>query len=58
MADMYVKNAKEGAKGTDHTHIHKRTQGRKLQEYGDKIKEIHGMKPRPAPPTYMHMLSL
>ena len=58
MAHKYVKNTKEGAKGTAHTRIHKRTQGRKVQEDRDKDKEEHGMKPHPAPPTNMHTLSL
>ena len=58
MANKYVKNAKEGAKGTDHAHIHKCTQGRKVQEDGDMSKEKHGMKPHPAPLTNTHTLSL
>ena len=69
MANKYVKSAKEGAKGTNHAPIHKRTQGRKVKEDGDKvkekhaedgdkIKEKHGMKPHPAPSTNMHTLSL
>ena len=58
MAHKYVKNTKEGAKGTVHARIHKRTQGRKVQEDGDKNKEEHGMKPHPAPPTNMHTLFL
>ena len=49
MANKYVKNAREGAKGTDRTRKHKRTQGCKIQEYGDKTKEKHGMKPHPRP---------
>ena len=49
MANKYVKNAREGAKGTDRTRKHKRTQGRKIQENGDKTKEKHGMKPHPRP---------
>ena len=56
MASKYVKNAKEGAKGTDHTHMHKHTQGRKVQEDGDKSKEKHGLKPHPAPPANTQML--
>ena len=39
MASKYVKNAKQGTKGTDHAHIHKHTQGRKVQEDKDKSKE-------------------
>ena len=58
MTHKYSKNAKEGAKGTDNARIHKRTQGHKVQEDGDKNKEQHGMKPHPAPPTIMHTLSL
>ena len=58
MANKYVKNAKEGAKGMDNARIHKCTQGRKVKEDGDKIKEKHGMKPHPAAPTNMHTLSL
>ena len=58
MANKYVKNAKDGAKGTDHARIHKRTQGHKVQEDGNKIKEKHGMKPQSTPPTNMHTLSL
>ena len=49
MANKYVKNAREGAKGTDRARKHKRTQGRKVQEDGDKTKEEHGMKPHPRP---------
>ena len=49
MANKYVKNAREGAKGTDRTRKHKRTQGRKMQEDGDKTKEKHGMKPHSRP---------
>ena len=49
MANKYVKNAREGAKGKDRTRKHKRTQGRKMQEDGDKTKEKHGMKPHPRP---------
>ena len=49
MANKYVKNAREGAKGTDRTRKHKRTQGRKKQEDGDKTKEKHGMKPHSRP---------
>ena len=49
MANKYVKNAREGAKGTDRTRKHKRTQGRKMQEDGDKTKEQHGMKSYPRP---------
>ena len=58
MASKYVKNAKEGAKGTDHANKHKHTQGRKVQEDGDKSKEKHGMKPHPAPRENTHTLSL
>ena len=58
MANKYVRNTKGGAKGTDHARIHKRTQDRNVQEHGDKIKEQHGMKPHPAPPTNMRTLSL
>ena len=49
MASKYVKNAKEGAKGTDRTRKHKRTQGRKKQEDVDKTKEKNGMKPHTRP---------
>ena len=49
MANKYVKNAREGAKGTDRTRKHKRMQGRKIQEDGDKTKERHGMKPHLRP---------
>ena len=49
MANKYVKNAREGAKGTDRTRKHKRTQGRKIPEDGDYTKEKHGMKPHPRP---------
>ena len=49
VANEYVKNAREGAKGTDRARKHKRTQGRKIQEDGDKTKEKHGMKPHPRP---------
>ena len=59
MANKYVKNASEGAKGTDHARIHKRTQGRKVQEDEDKIKEKHGMKSGPRPRhKHAHTLSL
>ena len=58
MASKYVKNAREGAEGTDHASIHKHTQGRKVQEDGDKSKEKHGMKPHLAPPANTHTLSL
>ena len=58
MASKYVKNAKEGAKGTDHAHTHTHKQDRKVQEDGDKSKEKHGMKPQPAPPANTHTLSL
>ena len=58
MANKYVKNAREGAKGTDRTTKHKRTQGRKIQEDGDKTKEKHGMKPHPHPTRNKHTLSL
>ena len=44
MVNKYVKNSREGAKGTDRTRKHKRTQGRKMQGDGDKTKEKHGMK--------------
>ena len=47
MANKYVKNAREGAKGTDRTRKHKRTQRRKMQEDADKTKEKHGMQPLP-----------
>ena len=59
MANKYVKNAREAAKGTDRTRKHKRTQGRKMQEDRDKTKEKHGMKPHP-PPTHKqaHAFSL
>ena len=56
MANKYVKNTKEGAKGSNHAH--KRTQKRKMKEDGGKVKEKHGMKPHPAPPTNTHRLSL
>ena len=49
MANKYVKNAREGAKEMDRTRKHKHTQGRKIQEDGDKTKEKHGMKPQPRP---------
>ena len=49
MANKYVKNARERAKGTDRTPKHKRTQGRKMQKDGDKTKEKRGMKPHPRP---------
>ena len=49
MTNKYVKNAREGAKGTDRTRKHKRTQSRKMQEDGDKTKEKHGMQPHPRP---------
>ena len=58
MASKYVKNAREGAKRTDHASIHKHTQGRNVQEDGDRSKEKHGMKPHPAPPADTHTLSL
>ena len=59
MANKYVKNTKEGTKGSNHAHIPKRTQGRKVKEDGDKVKEKHGMKPRPPPhPHNMHTLTL
>ena len=59
MANKYVKNTKEGAKGSNHAHIAKRTQGRKVKEDGDKVEEKHGMKPRPPPPPHnIHTLSL
>ena len=58
MASKYVENAKEGAEGKDHTHMHKHTQGRKVQEDGDRSKETHGMKPHTAPPANTHTLSL
>ena len=48
-ANKYVKNTKEGAKRSHHAHIPKRTQGRKVKENGDKVKEKHGMKPHPRP---------
>ena len=57
MANKYIKNARDGAKGTDHARIHKRTQGRKVQEDGDKIKEKHGMKTHPRP-THKHAHTL
>ena len=47
MVSKYVKNGKEGAKGTDHAHKHKHTQGRKVREDGDKSKGKHGVKPPP-----------
>ena len=56
MANKYVKNTKEDAKGSNHAH--KRTQSCKLEEDGDKVKEKHGMKPHPAPPTNTDTLSL
>ena len=46
-ANKYVKNTKEGAKGAHHARIPKRTQGRKVKENGNKVKEKHGMKPHP-----------
>ena len=49
MANKYAKNAWEGAKGTDRARKDKRTQGRKVQEDGDKTKEKHGMKCHPLP---------
>ena len=49
MAYKYVKNASEGAKGTDRARKHKRTQDRKIQEDVDKTKEKHGMKLHPRP---------
>ena len=49
MANRYVKNAREGANGLDRTRKHKCTQGRKIQEDGDKTKEKHGMKTHPRP---------
>ena len=45
MTNKYVKNAREGAKGT-------KTQtytSRKMHEDGDKTKEKHGMQPHPRP---------
>ena len=57
MANKYVKNVREGAKGKDHARKHKRTQGRKVQEDGDKIEEEHGMKPHPRP-THKHAHAL
>ena len=57
MANKYVKNAREGTKETDRARIHKRTQGCKVQEDGDKIKEKHGMKPHPRP-THKHAHAL
>ena len=57
MTNKYVKNAREGAKGTDRARIHKSTQGRKVQEDGDKNKEKHGMKPQPRP-THKHAHAL
>ena len=58
MASKYVKNAKKGAKGTDHAHTHTHKQDRKVQEDGNKSKEKHGMKPHHAPPANTHTLSL
>ena len=59
MANKYVKNTKEGTKGSNHAHIPKRTQGRQVKEDGDKVKENHRMKPRPPPhPHTMHTLTL
>ena len=59
MANEYVKNARGGAKGTDRALKHKRTQGRKEQEDGDKTKEKHGMKPHPCPThKQAHALSI
>ena len=49
MTNKYVKNAREGAKGTDHTRKHKCTQSRKMQEDGNKTKEKYGMQPQPLP---------
>ena len=49
MANKYVKNAREGTKGTDRTRKHTHTQSRKMQEDGDKTKEKHGMQPHPRP---------
>ena len=59
MANKYVKNAREGAKGTDRARKHKRTQGRKVQEDGDKTKEKHTMKTQPRPThKQAHALSI
>ena len=59
MANKYVQNTKEGAKRSNHAHIPKHTQDRKVKKDGDKVKEKHGMKPHPPPyPHNMHTLSL
>ena len=49
MTTKYVKNAREGAKGTVRTRKRKRTHSRKMQEDGDKTKEKHGMQRHPRP---------
>ena len=58
MANKYVKNAREGAKGTDRTRKHKRTQGCKIQEDRYKTKEKHGMKPNPPSYKQAHAFSI
>ena len=58
MASKHVENGKEGAKETDHAHMHTHKQDRKVQEDGNKSNEKHGMKPHPAPPANAHTLSL
>ena len=49
MANKYVKNAREGAKGTDRTRKHMRTQGRKMQKDGNKTKEKQSYETPPPP---------
>ena len=58
MASKYVNNAREGAKGTDHTHTHTHKQDHKVREDGDKSKEKQGMNPHTAPPANTHTLSV
>ena len=49
MANKYVENKREGAKGADRARKHKRTHSRKIEEYRDKTKEKPGMKPHSCP---------
>ena len=49
MANKYVTNAREGAKGTDRARKHKRAVGRKIQGDKDKTEEKHGMNPNTRP---------
>ena len=51
-----VNDTKEGAKGSNHAHIPERTQGRKVKEDGDKVKQKDGLKrhPRPTHKTCTH----